>query len=454
MEKFEQVNIFELTRPDFRIKNKIRLIELFGGIGSQAKALENLNANFEHYKLVEFDPVVVKSYNAIHNTNFEPLDITKIHASDLNICDTYLFTYLLTYSFPCQDLSIAGKRKGMNREDQTRSGLLWEVERLLKECKDLPNFNEWILFLERLGYSNYWEDLNAKDYGIPQNRNRCFMVSILGNYNYSFPRKQELKLCLRDMLEKAEDVDPKYFLTAKQIENITNWNAQEKPLETLGNTISKTLTTRSGEYTSGMQLVYDKIPIKNATSKGYLEAELYDGVDIGGRMKYHRGTVQKGMAQTLTTQSNNGVVVKKVKIIGKYTKGGFSSGMVVDNNGIAPTVMEHHGNVMATNTVNLTIKKDTNNYIEWEQPGYFDIDCRAYKEDAIAPTTTTTTKAKVLLNNLAIRRLTPKEHWRLMGFTDLDYEKASKVCTKSQLLKQAGNSIVVQVLENIFKQML
>lgn len=418
-----QTNIFEFIKPQFKIDKKIRLIELFGGIGSQAKALENLGVDFEHYKLIEIDPVCVKSYNAIHNTNFISQDITKIHASDLAICDTYLLTYLLTYSFPCQDLSLAGKREGMQKDSGTRSGLLWEVERILKECKELPqvllmenvpqvhskqnikDFVKWVDVLESLGYSNYWQDLNAKDYGIPQNRKRCFMISILGNYSYVFPKKQKLKLCLRDMLEK--NVDEKYFLTSKQIQDIINWKAQEKPLNSLKNTICKTITTRSGEYTSGMQLVYDTLPIKNATSKGYLIAENGDGIDISGRMQYHRGTVQKGMAQTLTTQSNVGVVVKK----------------------------------------------DTNNYIEWEQKGRLDIDCRAWKEDSIAPTTTTTPNTKVLLSDLTIRRLTPKENWRLMGFTDADFEKASQVCSNSQLNAQAGNSIVVNVLMAIFKQL-
>ena len=106
----------------------------------------------------------------------------------------------------------------MEKGSGTRSGMLWEVERILKECKELPqillmenvpqvhsqdnvqDFNNWQLFLESLGYCNYWEDLNAKDYEIPQNRNRTFMISILGNYNYNFPRKKELKLKLKDLL--------------------------------------------------------------------------------------------------------------------------------------------------------------------------------------------------------------------------------------------------------------
>ena len=121
----------------------------------------------------------------------------------------------MTYSFPCQDLSLAGKGKGM-ADTSTRSGMLWEVERILSECEELPqillmenvpqvhslenmkDFHKWQVRLEELGYKNYWQDLIATDYGIPQTRNRCFMVSILGDYSYTFPPKQKLKLKLKD----------------------------------------------------------------------------------------------------------------------------------------------------------------------------------------------------------------------------------------------------------------
>lgn len=116
----------------------IRLIELFGGIGSQAMALTNLGVTFEHYRLVEWDKYPVASYNAIHGTNFSPSDITKLHGEDLGIVDIDKYTYLLTYSFPCQDLSLAGKQRGMTKDGGTRSGLLWEVERLLNETDNLP----------------------------------------------------------------------------------------------------------------------------------------------------------------------------------------------------------------------------------------------------------------------------------------------------------------------------
>lgn len=127
-----QRSIFDGTTP-LKITKPIRLIELFAGIGAQAKALENLGVAFEHYRICEFDKYAVASYNAVHGTSFETSDITQLHAKDLGIVETDKYTYILTYSFPCTDLSKAGKQQGMSKESGTRSGLLWEVERILLE---------------------------------------------------------------------------------------------------------------------------------------------------------------------------------------------------------------------------------------------------------------------------------------------------------------------------------
>ena len=210
------------------LNKSIRLIELFAGYGSQALALEYLKIPFEHWFVCDFDKYAIQSYNDIHNTNYSPIDITKINADDLNIVDTNNYDYLLTYSFPCTDLSVAGKQLGMQKGSGTRSGLLWEVERLLKECKELPqyllmenvpqvignkninDFRNWCQFLTELGYTNSYKLLNAKDFGIPQNRERCCMVSILNGKKFKFPDKRPLKLRLKDMLD--DNVDDKYYV--------------------------------------------------------------------------------------------------------------------------------------------------------------------------------------------------------------------------------------------------
>lgn len=235
-----QMSIFDMIREPIRITKPIRLIELFAGYGSQAMALERIGAKFEHYRVVEFDKYAVTSYNAVHGTDFPTMDITKVHAADLSITDTEAFTYLLTYSFPCTDLSVVGKQAGMKKGSGTRSGLLWEVERILKEIRDgggeLPqilfmenvpqvhadanmgDFQNWIDFLTSLGYVSYWQDLNAKNYGVAQNRERCFMFSFLGEYNYHFPEPVPLKKKLKDYLE--ENVDEKYYINNEKAQKL------------------------------------------------------------------------------------------------------------------------------------------------------------------------------------------------------------------------------------------
>lgn len=235
-----QLSIFDFVRQPIRIEKPIRLIELFAGYGSQAMALKRIGAKFEHYRVVEFDKYAVASYNAVHGTDFPTMDITQVHAAELAITDTETFTYLLTYSFPCTDLSVAGKQMGMSKGSGTRSGLLWEVERILTEIHEsggeLPqilfmenvpqvhadanmvDFQNWIDFLTSLGYVSYWQDLNAKNYGVAQNRERCFMFSFLGEYNYHFPQKIPLKKKLKDYLEY--DVDEKYYINNEKAEKL------------------------------------------------------------------------------------------------------------------------------------------------------------------------------------------------------------------------------------------
>ena len=230
------MNLFDCGLPLLKIDKPTRLIELFAGIGSQAKALERLGVPFEHYRICEFDKYAVASYNAIHGTRFETSDITKIHADDLAVTDTDKYCYILTYSFPCQDLSNAGKQAGMTKGSGTRSGLLWEVERLINEMDELPqillmenvpavvgeknkpDFIKWVQFLSEKGYTNKWEILNAKDFGIPQNRERCFMVSFLGEYAYEFPQGFLLKLRLKDVLE--DEVDEKYYIKGEAADRL------------------------------------------------------------------------------------------------------------------------------------------------------------------------------------------------------------------------------------------
>ena len=409
----------------YKITKPIRLIELFAGIGAQAKALENLHANFEHYKVCEFDKYALASYNAIHNTDFKVSDITQLHASDLEIVDTDKYEYILTYSFPCQSLSLAGKQEGMEENSNTASSLLWEVKRILSECKELPqillmenvpqvhskknidNFEKWQNFLTSLGYKNYWQDLNAKDYGIPQNRNRCFMISILNSEDiYSFPKKEELKLRLKDMLE--EEVEEKYYLSDVAISKIVNWKAHQKPFErVLGEeSTSPCITARgAGEDHSGMILFSDTLKTTSNLQNECLQI---------------RENILKEKSLFTETQAK---------------------------------MINENGDVKRYINSNIVDKFNEGQCADISFPNGYNKACRVHDE-CPAINITTTQNSFIVKNNLRIRKLTPKECFRLMGFSDEDFDKASKFNSTTQLYKQAGNSIVVNVLMKIFKELL
>ena len=460
-----------MSLTPLKIDKPIRLIELFAGIGSQAKALKRLGANFEHYRICEFDKYAIKSYNAVHGTDFETSDITQITAEDLGIVDTDKYTYICCYSFPCQDLSLAGKQKLMAKGSGTRSSLLWEVERLLNECEELPqillmenvtqvhgtknkaNFNEWISFLESKGYRNYWQDLNAKNYGIPQNRNRCFMVSVLGDYIYEFPKEIPLELRLKDMLE--DSVDEKFYLSDTMINFfIENTKKQQEKgngfrfQPTDGSGIGKAVTTRSG----------------GRMDDNFIEEQ---PILIGGMQK-NQAVKKDGVSTTLTSSMGMGggyvpMVINPIRLGGIYDteKGKHQAGSVWDKETISPTVDTMQGGnrqpliisdpfIVSSRGRNPENPSDRTAGIHLEQrlePNF----------SGCSNTLTTVQKDNYVaepLSSLRIRKLTPKECWRLMGFDDEDFEKASKVNSNTQLYKQAGNSIVVDVLCYIFGKML
>lgn len=242
----DQLDLF--SEPLFSSNKKIRLIETFAGVGSQAMALERMGVDFEHHYVCEFDKYAIASYNAIHGTNFPVSDITKTHAEDLKITERDKYLYILTYSFPCQSLSVAGKQEGMKKGSGTRSGLLWEIERILTECgenlphvlmmenvnqvhskKNIEDFSLWIKFLDSLGYSSFYQDLNSKFYGVPQNRDRCFMISILGNYAYEFPKEIPLEFVMADILQ--EDVPEKFFISNEKADKLIEQLIAEKKIE-------------------------------------------------------------------------------------------------------------------------------------------------------------------------------------------------------------------------------
>jgi len=201
---------------------QLKVLELFSGTGSQTQALKNLG--IDHISTqCEIDKYAVDTYNQLHGQTQNLGDITKVNPDDLHQGQWDL----ITYSFPCQSISLAGKQEGLGKGTGTESSLLWECEKIIRKVKPKwllmenvknllsekfkPQFDLWLKLLREMGYSNYYQVLNSKDFGIPQNRERVFCVSILGKDNYfEFPQKQELKLRLKDMLEDSPN--EKYYL--------------------------------------------------------------------------------------------------------------------------------------------------------------------------------------------------------------------------------------------------
>ncbi len=342
----------------------------------------------------------------------------------------------------------------MKKGTDTESSLLWEVERILRETEELPQvllmenviqvhsstniseFADWQKFLRSKGYSNFYKDLNAKDYGIPQSRNRCFMISLLGKHNYIFPDAVLLTKTVSDYLE--DEVEEKYYIdnaaTKKFIkeykEHLIEENITREPITVLPTGIEKR------EIANCIQSKYDNGIGSHWKTNGTNVIQRKDKLCLGN----------------LDLDS-----VKKFK----------QHYMVYDVNYLAPTLqagMSHHGGniplmidkkktqtIVASRGRNPENPSDRSSGIELEQ---------RIEENSENLTNAITTFAKdnMIFEDIEnaeyrIRKLTPRECWRLMGFFDEDFNKAEAVNSNSQLYKQAGNSIVVNVLMAIFAQL-
>lgn len=407
----------------------IKVFESFAGVGTQAMALKRIGIDYEVVGISEIDKFALKSYEEIHGKVNNFGDISKINPNNLPDFD------LFTYSFPCQDISMAGKQAGFDKDSGTRSSLLWECERIIKNKKpkyllmenvkaltfkkNIQGFNTWLKTLEDIGYKNYWKVLNAKDYGIPQNRERVFCVSILGDEEYKFPEKQVLKTRLKDVLE--DEVDEKYYLSNDRVKQL---------IQIIRNDDVKEKTVYDGS-------------IKNPKSKNI--ANCLTGRDRG----------------IVNFQSSGNVVVEP-KIIQTHklkskTRNNPDRFRVFDINRISPTLHTCQGG--GTQPC-IRIKNGTKKGYLKAYPGdgidLINPNCKnrrgRVQKDSIQ-TLTCGDNRGVVADDLRIRKLTPLEYWRLMGIDDEDFYKAQKVNSNSQLYKQAGNAIVVDVLAAIFMEL-
>lgn len=649
MRDYEQLGLFDDFLTEYKITKPIRLISFFSGIEAQFKALkylgDTLHILVESYKTCEWAYNSIVACNSIHNRDFtdysegktkeeminrirgistdynnpltdeqlakKPLkwiqtaynccianhnliNIMNVKGEDLEIVDVDKYEYILTYSFPCQDLSLAGQRAGMDTsqaEGGTRSGLLWEVERILNECeklpqilvmenvpqihsdKDMPNFRKWIIALENMGYNNYFTDLNAKDYGIPQNRERCFMVSVLGReFNYKFPLPFKRELCLKDMLE--DKVDEKYYLSQKMIDCLTGAEQKECKYDRTARFMSSLKMTNKDNIAGCITTLAGSRPTDNfiADEESYdaliqrghsiqinkensdIISPSYGRAALNETIEKHNKEIEDGtfidaynrsinneIAGTITTRvsdANNtfiaryeqktdiplkrgySISVKKeseelvdgVDVLGSYSKSNFNQTPVVGKQGIAPTFTENHGEVVAvleedkdssfvakkykeymdknngeipeifnpynkteitdvaptqttqagstTSSATILIRENTKDgYKEATEGDGVNISSRMHHQrgnvqKGMAQTLKTVCEVGVVEPDLRIRKITPKEAMRLMGFQDIDTDHVREVgAADASIFHMAGDSIVVTCLLGIFAKL-
>ena len=538
----------------------IRILEFFSGVGMQRMAFDKLGVNYESVGTSEIDIPAILSYAAIHDgllesdetfeypTKEEMLnylsernigldfktgklklpknldkikqlyratilskcfgDISKISPSDLPDFD------FMTYSFPCTDISVAGRKDGVIK-GQTRSGLLYECEKvieckrpkylLLENVKNLvgkqfkPQFDEWLEYLETLGYTNYWKVLNSKSFGVPQNRERVFVLSILGEHDpYEFHSGFELDIRLKDILEF--NVDEKYYLS-KEVQDRFKPNDKFKDMS--GNIVGTTApdfrtigqrdlcyqensvmgTLVATDYKQPKQIV-ERIDSSNkpyfVDRQGRIQEfdlkENYIQWDTSKKQynsQQDRAFYDEKLSGTIATNAMANVIENSEPLI--CASRGRNVENPSDRTSGTHTEQRLEINYSGTSNTLTTVQKDNYvlepNVLRAERTEYGKAIRKQYEKgeitekignmreynprtDGVSNTLTTVQKDNYLFEtNFRIRKLTPKECWRLMGIDDECFDKAEQVNSNSQLYKQAGNGIVVNVLYYIFKEL-
>ena len=405
----------------------MKVLSLFSGIGAFEKALDNLGIPFELVGYCEIDKFASKSYSAIHGVS-ESMNLWDITEVDEKMLPKDVD--LITYGFPCQDISISGKMRGLFNEDgtQTRSGLFFEALRIIEATKpkiaiaeNVKNltskkfetqFKIVLDSLEQAGYNNYWTVLNAKDFGVPQNRERVFIVSIRKDTDtgsFLFPNGFPLEKRLKDVLEEV--VDEKYYLEGKC-----------KTIERVNDNYSSLCGGIIGKMHDISRRVYNAdyvAPSLHTCGGGNLEPK----VAVAMRGRYNaNGDIEQRIEVSDREYANALTTVQKDSMIAEKRPG------------LEPVCLNNKGGRAG---------------VPGLQPSLQD---RVYDSNAIS-TAVTTCFMPSFTDETRVRKLTPKECFRLMGFDDCDFAKAEQVNSNSQLYKQAGNSIVVNVLMEIFKEL-
>ena len=491
----------------------IKYLSLFSGIGAFEKALDNSGIPYELVAYCDFDKYASKSYSAIHNVpeSMNLGDITKVDEKALpkNID-------LVTYGFPCQDISLAGKQKGLFNEDgtQTRSGLFFEALRIIEatqpriaiaeNVKNLTSkkfegqFKIVLESLEQAGYNNYWQVLNAKDYGIPQNRERVFIVSIRKDIDtgcFQFPEGFPLELRLKDMLD--EEVDEKYYIKDYKTISVDNdhqislhggkWDKLHESARRAYSEdyVSPTLPTCQGGNIERKVYFIDKEPKEPTIQR----------IDIPQTVKVRKYPVDTDALcevlrhhKALADQNNNGIAnaldlpVTKVehwfrrddcfaipdpdvwfrlKELLEITTDEFDESIMTfeEKEGVYEKSERHYFEDGISPTLTSATAGNEKIITACVMRGRYNAEGKVEQNVEVsdreyANAITTVQKDSLIADNLIIRKLTPKECFRLQGFDDESFYKAEAVNSNTQLYKQAGNSICVPVVEHITKALI
>lgn len=414
-------------RIEYTKDNPLRCFFAFEGYNSQGLALNRLKQHYPDFDWVcvgrsEIDKYAIQAADALFpeakDKNYG--DISKIDWNEVPDFD------LFTMSSPCQDFSQAGLQKGGAEGSGTRSSLLWECRRAilakkpkyivfenvkaLVSQKFLPYFIKWQNELASYGYSNFAKVLNASSYGIPQNRERIFMVSILDeNASYHFPEPFPLDKRLKDVLE--EEVDEKYYLSKKLVDYVFSNGGKEGNIQgAIG------VHDKDDDVVNTVTAQYWKTPRQGNYIKEPIEPRT-DGLGATG-----------------------------VKVISNIYGNNVQSGRIYDDKGISPTIGANTGGNLQPKILSYT--RDANGKV---------VD-RHFKDVANTIHGGTggggNTDSFVLEKGYRIRKLTEREVFRLMDVDDEDIDKIQAVgISRSQQYKLAGNSIVTNVLYHLFRKL-
>lgn len=400
----------------------ISYLSLFSGIGAAEVALKKLNIKYNLIGFSEIDPNAIKSYCAIHNID-PNLNLGDIRNIDKNSLPKNID--LLTHGSPCTSFSILGKGLGGDKGSGTPSSLMWYSVDIISICKPKivlwenvkailnkkhkHNFDKYLSELESLGYKNYWKVLNSANYNNAQNRERIFVISIRNDINltFQFPKEINSDIRLKDILDKTPD-NSLYIENSLNIESLVSKISLDRKILKID--IPQLVNVRKYpiDIKALQNLLRDKKKINNITIK-----------NISDELKVPLTMVQHWF------RTDNSFSIPTPEIWPQLKK----LLDIKDNSFDLP--------------ITTFIKKENN----------YEKSNRCYLIDGLSPTLTCGSRERIIDHNFNIRYLSALEHFKLMGFSEDDYKKAKKVCSDRHIIKQAGNSIVVDVILEIFKEL-